>query len=257
MHKLNRFRAFGWHLLFSLLVATLSAAIVFFVWYPGLLAHASNVINIYFLLLIVDICLGPLITFIVFDVKKKEEKELKRDILIISALQIFALMYGLHALYITRPVFVVYNEGRFDVVSANEISDINLKKSRIDDFKELSRFGPQYVAATLPENIKERNDILFDSLSGGDDISRLPQYYKKYYQVAEDVKKRSESLEILNKLNTSSHSIIQSLQSKYTSKKINAGYLPLKGRVNDLTVIVDRSDGTILEMVDLNPWNPS
>jgi hypothetical protein len=255
LKKLNRIYAFYLHILFSLLIATFSAALVFFVWYPSLLAQVSNVNNIYILLLIVDVTLGPLITLIIFNVEEKAEKELRSDILIIGIFQIIALIYGLHTLYITRPVFVVYNEGRFDVIHANDISESNLKKSKNNDFRKLPILGPRYIGAELPVNINERNVILFDSLSGGDDISRLPQYYTPYEQAINKIKKRSQPLENLNKLNQDNQSMIESLKSKYINLKINVGYLPLKGKASDLTVIVDTKSGKILELVNINPWN--
>ena len=74
---MNRFQACATHLLASGAAALLSSALVFLLWYPGLLSYASGVISIFLMLLWVDVVLGPLITLIVFNTKKKE---LKRDL---------------------------------------------------------------------------------------------------------------------------------------------------------------------------------
>lgn len=72
--KLNRYQAFGVHLLASAAVALISAAVVFLVWYPSPLQLATGVTGIFLMLLAVDVIVGPCITLIVFNTAKKELK---------------------------------------------------------------------------------------------------------------------------------------------------------------------------------------
>ena len=79
LNSINRFQAFTGHLIASACVASLLSLIVFMLWYPGTLAYASGVIDIFLLLLIVDVTLGPSITLIIFNKAKKERDFAKAD----------------------------------------------------------------------------------------------------------------------------------------------------------------------------------
>ena len=70
----------------------------------------SGVIEPFKLLVLVDVIVGPLLTFIVF---KKGKKSLKFDLGFIALLQIAALIYGSYTVYNGRPSTVVYNNGQF------------------------------------------------------------------------------------------------------------------------------------------------
>ena len=247
---MNRFQAFGRHLSGSLCAALLSATLVFLVWYPGPLALASGVRDIFLLLLLIDVILGPVITFIVFNPQKKE---LKRDLVMVVMVQVVALLYGLHAVYVARPVYVVFSVDRFDMVFANDLTDDKLAKATNTDYQSLPLLGPKTIAARQPNDTKARNELLFSAISGGDDLSQLPQYYESYSAHQEDVAKRVNDLALLKKFNADS-AAVEALRSKYSAKKINAGYLPLRGKTKDLSVVLDRNTGEVLEIVDLRPW---
>lgn len=249
--QVNRFHAFGWHLLVSLCVALLSAMLVFLLLYPGPLALASGVRDIYLLLLLVDVVLGPVITLIVFNPKKKE---LRRDLAVVVVVQLAALLYGLHAVYIARPVYVVFSMDRFDLVFANDFTEEKLAKVTKTDYQSLPLLGPEVIAARRPDDTKARNELLFGSLSGGDDLPQLPQYYLPYLEQKVDVLKRSQPLAVLKQFNQDKSSTVDTLVNKYAATKIDVAYLPLKGKVRDLVVIVNRNTGKVLEMVDLMPW---
>lgn len=250
----QRFRAFGWHLFISSCIALLSAGLVFLCWYPGLIAHASGVQDIYLIVLGVDVILGPAITLVIFNPKTKPKRELTRDLAIVGTIQILALLYGLHTVFIARPAFIVYNAGRFDVTYANEIDDVNLAKAKSNAYATLPLLGPAVVSAALPTDTKARNDLLFDSLSGGADLPKLPQYFTPYLAEKADVIARLQPLTKLADFNPSSPAAVTALVDKYAAAKRNAGFVPLKGKADDLTVVVSRDSGEILEYVRLKPW---
>lgn len=251
IQSLNRFQAFAMHLLVSVCIALSSAALVFLLWYPGLIASASGVRNIFLMLLLVDVMLGPVITLIIFNTKKKE---LKRDLLIVAFIQLAALLYGLQTVFTARPVYVVFNVDRFDLVYANDIADKNLAKAKEKEYQTLPWFGYRLIAARIPDDRKERTELLMASISGGADLPQLPQYYLPYADVKTDVTKRSLPLGDLKKFNKDRSNAVDDLIKKYVAEKVEVGYLPLRAKVNDLSVIVNRDTGTILEMVDLKPW---
>ena len=60
-----RIRAFSFHLLISLVVGVVSLILVFQIWYPTPLDIATGVTKIFVILLVCDVILGPVLTFVV------------------------------------------------------------------------------------------------------------------------------------------------------------------------------------------------
>lgn len=248
---MNRFQASAIHFLFSSGVALLSAALVFLLWYPGVFSYASGVSRIFLLLLIVDVVLGPVITLIVFNPLKKE---LKRDLLIVVLVQAAALFYGMHSVFIARPVYMVFSVDRFEVVYANDISADDLVKVANPAYRQLPIWGVLTAAAVLPPNSEDRNNILFSAVAGGPDVQHMPQYYVAYTEVQSSVVNRIQDISDLYKLNADKSEIIDSLVRKYSDAHIEIGFMPFQAKSNDLAVILDKKTAAILEVVKLSPW---
>jgi len=249
--KLNRYQAFGAHLLGSLVVALLTSALVFLVWYEWPLATVTGVTEIFLILLAVDVVIGPFLTLVVFNPAKKE---LKRDLLIILLFQIAALLMGVHTVYIARPVYLVFNVDRFDLVYANDLTDEKIKNVTDPRFQSVPFLRPKVIAAKSPDDKNARNKILLNAVQGGDDIPQLPQYYVTYDDMKVRVLERIRSLDELKLFNSGKEDQIAAIGSKYSSIKEGVGYLPLRGKVGDLTVIVRRDSAEVLDVVALNPW---
>lgn len=252
LRSAHRFRAATLHFIGSLVLAGCSVFLTFFIWYPGLIAYASNVTTIFLILLSVDITLGPLLTFVVFN---PEKKELKRDLLIIVVIQIAALVYGLHTLFINRPVYVAYNSGRFDTVYALDIKEENLAKAVIPKYKSLPIWGPEIIASPLPNNPEESAKIALAAISGkGDDVQYLPQYYVEYAIQKSSVASQSKPLESLRSFNKDNEQELDRLIEKYKKENKIVGYLPVVGKGKFIIFIIDKANGDILDKSKLRPW---
>lgn len=246
----NRFQAFGLHVLISACLVAICYVLVFLIWYPGLTAYASNVSNIFLLLLFVDVVIGPIITLVIYNPQKKE---LKRDLRIIGLLQMLALLYGLHTVFIVRPVYLVFNAGQFDLTYANQISEKNTALVSDNDFRRLPILGPKLVSVELPKNPQLLTEIILSSLQGGDDTHTMPQYFVTYTKQTSVILASIKPLDNLAGMNKDNAQDINALISKYQGMKLNVGYLPLKAKSQNLTVIVSRTTGEILEMSILKP----
>ena len=66
----RRIKAFLIHFVVSLFFAGLSALLVFRYWYPGAYREMSGGVDIFTLIVCVDLILGPLITFVIVNAKK-------------------------------------------------------------------------------------------------------------------------------------------------------------------------------------------
>jgi len=138
-----RLKAFLLHLAFSTTMALLAMLLVFRLWYPAPLHDAQGVTNIFLMLLLVDVVLGPLLTLLVYKVGKKS---LITDLAVIACLQMAALGYGLWTVAEGRPAWIVYNVDRFDVVAAVDIDARHLNEVP-NQYRNASWSGPQWVGA--------------------------------------------------------------------------------------------------------------
>lgn len=116
-----RIKAFAWHLGCSLLIASAALVLVFAVWYPAPLHVALGVTSVFLLVLLVDVVIGPFLTLLVY---KQGKKTLLFDMAVIIALQLSALLYGLWTVAEGRPVWLVFNVDRFDLVQPGKADQL-------------------------------------------------------------------------------------------------------------------------------------
>ncbi len=74
----------------------------------------------------VDIVLGPLLVFLVYDRRKKS---LRRDLVVIICIQLAVIVYGIHASVLAWPVLMAFVVDRFELVTAAEIDTQELAKA--------------------------------------------------------------------------------------------------------------------------------
>ncbi len=190
----DRLRAAGWHLLLSLLVAALAAALVFGLWYPGAFRGLSGGRSLFLLVVTVDVVLGPLLTFAIFD-PRKGWPHLRRDLAIIVALQLAALAYGLHTVYIARPVVLTFERDRFRVVTASDVLVDELPKAR-PEYRTLPLTGPWTVSTRAAQPGEEKSDALFTALKGFD-TSQRPGFWQPYENARSEALAKARPLKAL------------------------------------------------------------
>ncbi len=240
----KRLKFFIKHLTLSLVVALLLLGLVFLFWYPAPLAKAVGVTSIILMLFAIDIIIGPLLGLLVY---KEHKKSLKFDLTIIILVQMSALLYGVFTLEQGRPVWIVYNVDRFELVRKNEIINDNLEKAR-SQFKQVSFFKPQYVMVENSKDNKQRNEDLFTEVFGGVSLSQMPDRYIEFDQKILLKGKYIKNLDSLYNYNEKS-----TVEKIFNSTPTASGYVPLKANQTDMTVLLDKH-GQPLKIVDLRPW---
>lgn len=225
------------------------AVLVFMVtvWYRWPLFELAGGGGITLILAGVDVTLGPLITLIIF---KSGKKGLKFDLTCITVMQLAALAYGVHVVYVARPVYLVFAVDRFVLVRAADLDPDDLAKSKYPEFRSLPLGRPPYIAAVLPSDQKERTELLFSTLGGGKDLELLPRYYVPYEQEIQNALKRAKDVGIL--LNRDAATTQRFLDSEGRSPT-SVKFLPLRARV-DAAVLIDAATGTPLGIVKVDPW---
>ncbi len=248
---MSRWKASGIHLFISGLIALSVAAVMFFIWYPQPYFEALGGKRLLIILLSVDLVLGPMITLIIYNEKKKS---LKYDLAIIGFIQLSALFYGASVLFEARPVFLVFTVDQFEVVSARDLLPEELNKVENERYKSLSITGPELVTAMMPKEIEERQKILFSALDGGPDLQGMPQYYVPYMDTKDEVVSRIKSLNDLSKVRSDfkTEIIMQAKQDGY--EKSTIGYLPVHAGNVFITAIMNTKTAEIIKLVNIDPW---
>lgn len=241
----KRLKFFLSHLLLSFLVTLLVVGVVFFIWYPSLLATAVGVTHIFLMLLVIDVILGPLLGLLVY---KEGKKTLKFDLSVIILIQIAALCYGVYSIEQGRPTWLVYNVDRFELVRKNELVDTNIQQAQ-PQFQKPSWFKPQYVATEFAKDTQQRSDEMFAEVFSGISIAQHPERYVEITQAKNQIKQRALPLAELEQYNSKAD--VEKTLVQYP--KADA-WLPLKANAVDMVVLVNKETASIIKIVDLRPW---
>jgi hypothetical protein len=244
---MSRWKASGIHLLLS---AAIAGAVVLFmltVWYPWPLFEAAGGSYLVLILVAVDVTLGPLITLVIF---KAGKWGLKFDLTVIAALQIAALAYGIHTVYLARPVYLAFTVDRFELVSAKDIDPADLASVTREEFKRLPLGRPRYVAAVQPADQNERLRIMGTALKGKD-LQLYPQYYVPYAEQMQDALTRAKPL---NKLAERAPEAVEDYLRSSGRARDSVRYVPMMAARHNATVIVDAASGAVLDILLVDPW---
>ncbi len=177
----TRNKAAATHLLISIIIATLIGLAFAFIYFPGYYFTVLDGWHRFLLIIGVDVVLGPLLTLIIFNVKKPK-KELLRDVSIIATIQLAALLYGLYVFAQTRPVYTAFNGDVLYIVSANEYFPNALSFAQ-PPYNTLPKFGPKDVFVKKPSQDKETEERML--LSMGD------AYWPELYEPMTDEHKKT------------------------------------------------------------------
>lgn len=171
----QKLKASAIHGVFTLFVSLVAGFLVFFVWFPSPLDEMLGGTEIYSLIVVVEIFLGPVVSFVIYN-PEKSRSELIRDYICVVFFQVGILVYGLYAVFVSRPVYEVFVKDRIEVVSATELDPIDRSQAS-RGFRELPLWGPQLICVNFPEDPVERSDLL-ESAIAGKDIQLIPRYYR-------------------------------------------------------------------------------
>lgn len=247
---MSRYKAAFIHLLISALVAGVACALLLGVWYPPPYFQAGGGATLLLLLVGVDVALGPLLTLIVF---KSGKPSLKFDLTTIALVQALALAYGLHVMLQSRPAFLVAAVDRFVIVAANELEPQDIAQAADPKWRKLSWTGPRLVATVELKTPEERMDMLFSALAGKD-VERYPRYYTAYETAASALLQRARPLSQLRAMHPSHAKEIDRWLRRHAVADADVVWLPIVARMDDLTMLMDKSTGKPLGAIALDPW---
>jgi len=247
----DKFRASGIHLSLSLAVALLAALLVFGLWYPYPYREISGGRELFLIVVSVDVVLGPLITFVIFN-RRKPMKELKRDLALVVLIQLAALGYGLWTVFISRPVHLVFEVDRFRAVHAVDI-DADLLKKTPAGIEAMPLFGPTLLAVRPFKNANESFDATMAAL-GGVDLSARPDLWKPYAGARTEVIAASKPAAQLKTRFAPHAAEIDEVLRAAGRKAETTAYLPMVGRKSFWTVFIDPTTAEVVGFIPLDSF---
>jgi hypothetical protein len=248
----SRLRAAGVHLGLSLLVAALAAFLVFALWYPYPYREISGGRELFALVVSVDVVLGPLLTFSVFDLRKGLTM-LRRDLAVIGLLQLAALGYGLWTVQVARPVHMVFEYDRFRVVHLVEIPrDL---EARVPPGIELAPLrGPTLLALRPFRNGNEQGTMTMEALQGVPLAARTELWEPYEVGRAEVLRAARPATQLEQRFPQRAAEIDAALRG-FAGGAAAAAYLPLVGRKAEAwTVLLDAKTAEVIGYLPLDSF---
>ena len=233
------------HFGLSLLVAAIVAVLVFTLWFPYPYRELAGGRELFMLVMAVDIVCGPLLTFVLFS-PTKPKKELITDISLIAVIQIIALCYGIWTVWQVRPLFVVQEADRFNIISAANIASEDIKL--LPETLRPTLFSGPVKVSLRDITSEERVKLIAQIKSGGKDASELPIYYENY-QGAIAYQNGHELRELLITQPQHKTVISQLIYQSNASNKNKMRYLYIVGRHYWIAIV--NQSGEFLEYLEV------
>ncbi len=143
---ITKLKATAIHLSMSVVVFVYLAYQIYYNWYPEPYFSIDGGWQGIRLVGAVDLVLGPLITFLIFD-PRKPRREILFDLITIVVIQFGALAYGIYATYTQRPVAVVVID---NFVVSSTMEQYGGKLVSAGDLKRFSEEKPPIIYSDFP-----------------------------------------------------------------------------------------------------------
>jgi len=248
---LDRLKASGIHFGISLAIALLAAVLVFGLWYPYPYREISGGRELFLIVVVVDVILGPLITFTVFN-RAKPLRELRRDLALVALIQLSALGYGLWSVFVARPVHMVFEYDRFRVVHAVDVPRELLAEAPLN-VDALPLTGPTLLSLRPFRSSQEKMDATLAALQGISLASR-PDLWQAYADGIPEILKVARSVGELKRRFATQAVAIDAAVARTGRQPDALVYLPMVGRKSFWTVFLDRVTAEVVGFMPLDSF---
>lgn len=245
----HRARAALVHLGVSLVAAVAVATLIFYLWYPWPYRILSGGSHLFVLIASVDVVIGPMLTFVIFN-RAKPWRELRRDLIVIGLLQMGALLYGVHTMYVARPVALVYEVDRLRVVTDADVQAGELPQAP-PGLRHLPLAGVRLLSTRQARNGDERLKALDMALQGVD-VSLRPSFWVAPLGAAEPALARAKSIDTMKKQYPQQTAVIDAAVAEAGVPPAQLKFLPVMARVATWSALVDVATGKPVGFVPLD-----
>ena len=238
------FRAAAIHLGASALVASLAAALVFGVWYPYPYRELAGGVQLFLVVVGVDLVCGPLLTWVIFN-PKKPRRELITDIGLVVVIQFAALGYGMYSVAMARPIYAVYEVDRFQVVSMADVQMGALHPEQ-GGLHRIPWTGPKIIGVRDPRDGQENLASLNLSLQGIEPSAR-PDWWQTYEKSTAKVLSRAQPISVLRAKQPGKAALIDQAIAESGQVEAELRWVPMTSfKVMDWVAFVDAKTAKLL-----------
>ena len=185
-----KLKATAIHFSLSIVVFVVLAYLILFHWYPQPYFTIDGGWQGMRIIAAVDLVLGPLITFLVFDLRKSR-RAILFDLVFILVIQLGSLTYGIHTTYTQRPVAIVMLQNFVMPVTTVEYGD---RLTSLDQLHEFSPEKPPIIYAQVPQDANTDNAMQNLLLSLEEQIKNrsVIAYYQPFEAFAPALRARQQ-----------------------------------------------------------------
>jgi hypothetical protein len=235
-HKL---RAFSIHFLISLALFAGLFYLILFHWYPMPWFPIDGGWQGVRIMIGVDLVLGPLLTFIIFN-PAKGRRELTFDFSLIALVQISAMAWGVNLVHGQRPLAIVHWNGAFHSVDSKSPGFKNYPLEKLDAFGERR---PVIVFQQEPDNEEKKIEMAMAIFANDQGEYEHPELYRRLAPHLEEVFRQQVDIKALTQ---QSPDAVQRLVNKHPGIKAeDLRYVAFDGRYEQATLAF-KPDGTLL-----------
>jgi len=242
---MSRWRAAGLHLGISATIAVAAVALMLAVWYPGALFEAAGGSALLFILVGVDVVLGPLMTLIIF---RSGKWGLRFDLAAIGTVQLLALAYGAHVVFLARPAFIVFVVDRFELATAADLDPRELAKAKYPQFRSAPWTGPKFAVARMPTDPAEHNQVVLAAMRGLD-LQDFPKYWVPYADGRSLVRAKALTVAGLREADPQTAAAVDAYLRSSGTRPEDVRCLLLRTRFDWLAVLLDPVSAAPLRLV--------
>jgi len=220
----------------------------YFTWFPYSFASLGGFTKTAWMLILVDLVLGPLLVFIVF---KEGKKYLKFDINTLLAIQIGAFLFGAYSLYLKHPAYAVFNGNGFTLTN---VSHLYPQPPWQEQLRTNFFSSPRLVLAKFPEKSSENNSLLFSIVFNGEpDIDERVKYYEPFEKNIDTIFSRSIKAEKLLS-NDEGKERIDAFIDQHGGVLNDYTFFPLSGNnKKEMIWVFNRDSAQPVGIIDSNP----
>jgi hypothetical protein len=238
------------HFLISLTIACIAGFLVFYLWFPYPYRELAGGSSLFWLVVSVDVVCGPLLTAIIYT-PSKPRRELLLDLGLIAFIQLGALIYGMHALWQARPVYLAFEVDRLHVVTYADIQKEHLKPEK-NQLHFLPWRGIQFIGTREPVSNDEMIKSLDLSLQGIDPAFR-PDWWTSYESIIPKVRSKAYPLDLLLKKNPANADKIEKAVIESRQSSENLLWLPVTSyRATDWVALLDKASAQPIAFVHVD-----
>ena len=247
----SRLKASVIHFGISFAIALVAALLVFSVWYPYPYRDISGGRELFFILVVVDVVLGPLITLVVYNLAKPR-KELVRDLAMVALIQFCALGYGMWTVSVARPVHLVFEYRYFRVVHAVDVP-IELLGVAPPGINSLPVKGPTLLSLREFSNDKEKMDATMAALQGIP-LAARPDLWQPYAAAVPEILKAARPVALLKDRFSAQAAEIDAAIARTGRKTESVVFVPMVARKALWTVLLDAKSAEVLGYMPLDSF---